>query len=258
MKYSIITPTYQRLEGLRRAIDSVRVQSHTDWEMIIVNDNPGDDTKYLVRAYADPRIIFIEQEKNSGANAARNRGLDAVNADSDRVLFLDDDDYLTPDALATIKQLIIQTSSPWLVTARGTNTDTPTTKTTTNTHTYRYLRDYLVTRRFRGDATHAIATGYIRGTLARLRFPTAIRQGEEWLFYAALGRMTSFYYEPVVTTLTEGYTTTGLNNRRRGLSLQLRTIPSLVHEGRSRRLSSQPLFWWYILMRIVRAFIKQT
>jgi hypothetical protein len=113
-------------------------------------------------------------------------------------------------------------------------------------------------RRFQGDATHAIATPIINGTHARLRFPTTIRQGEEWLFYAALGRMTAFYYEPVVTTLTEGYTPTGLNNRRRNLTTQLKTIPDLVREGRARRLTSQPLFWWYILMRIARAFIKRT
>jgi glycosyltransferase involved in cell wall biosynthesis len=241
-----------------RAIESVRAQSHTDWEMIIVNDNPGDGTRETVLAQKDPRIIFIEQEKNSGANTTRNRGLDAVSADSDRVLFLDDDDYLAPAALATIHKLIIETSSPWLVTARGTAIHTPTTKAGATTHTYRYLRDYLVTRRFKGDATHAIATGYIRGTHARLRFPTTIRQGEEWLFYAELGRMTPFYYEPIVTTLTDGYAMTGLNYRRRGLWSQLQTIPYLVRDGHSRHLTSLPLFWCYMLLRIVRAFIKRS
>jgi glycosyltransferase involved in cell wall biosynthesis len=226
--------------------------------MVIVNDNPSDGTRDKVLALKDPRIICIEQECNGGANAARNRGLDAIGKDSDRVLFLDDDDHLAPAALATIHKLIIETSSPWLVTARGTTTDTPTTKASVNTHTYHYLRDYLVTRRFKGDATHAIATGYICGTHARLRFPGTIRQGEEWLFYAELGQMTAFYYEPVVTTLTEGYAATGLNHRRRSLQSQLQTIPKLVDEGRTRSLTLRPLFWWYMLMRIARAFIKRT
>ncbi len=258
MKFSIVTPTYKRPEGLLRAVDSLMAQYHTDWEMIIINDNPGDGTLEQLSAYQDPRIKFIEQDANLGANAARNRGLDSIASDCDRVVFLDDDDYLAPNALATMKALIIKTSSPWLVTARGITREVPTTITRKTSPTHHYVRDYLVTRRFSGDATHAIAAGYIRGTHARLRFPTTIRQGEEWLFYAALGRMTPFYYEPVVTTLTEGYTAAGLNNRRRSLATQLQTIPDLVREGRARRLTSLPLFWWYILMRIIRAFIKRT
>ncbi len=257
MKYSIITPTYRRPDALLRAITSVLSQSHTDFEHIIINDNPGDGTKERVEALADDRIVFLEQASNSGVNAARNRGLSAIAPDSDRVIFLDDDDYLAPNALAALLHLIQTTKSPWLVTARGTAANTPTTHGTA-ARQYRYLRDYLVSRRFRGDATHCIDTTYIHGPLATLRFPTTIRQAEEWLFYAGLGQYTTFNYVPIVTTLTEGYATDGLNHRYRSTRSQLVLIPTLVHEGQGQKLLHHPFFWWYILIRVVRAFIKHT
>jgi glycosyltransferase involved in cell wall biosynthesis len=256
MKFSVITPTYQRPDGLIRAISSVLAQSHADWEMIIINDNPGDDTDTVVTQHHDDRILYHELIQNSGANAARNYGLDHIADDSDYIVFLDDDDYLAPEALTTIKHLLDETAVSWLATARGTDIHTSTTIGTART--YHYLRDYLVRRRFRGDATHAIKAEYIDGTVASLRFPTSIRQGEEWLFYANLGRYTDFRYEPIVTTLTDGYTSSGLNHRYRSTAEQLRTVGVFIKEGFTRKLLLHPLFMWYILMRVVRAFIKHT
>ena len=47
MKFSIITPTYKRADKLSRAVNSLRNQTYTDWEMIIVNDSPAE-TEYLL------------------------------------------------------------------------------------------------------------------------------------------------------------------------------------------------------------------
>lgn len=257
MKCSIITPTFRRPESLMRAIESVRTQAHLVWEMIIVNDAPGDGTCARIAALGDARIRCFEMAHNTGANAARNRGLEAIAPDSERVIFLDDDDYLAPEALTTLAAMSEKNPTPWLVTARGTTIHSPTTKGSKTGQAYQYLRDYLVYRRFQGDATHCLDSRYVNGTIATLRFP-AIRNGEEWLFYATLGTQTLFYYEPIVTTLTDGYSATGLNNRHRGLITQLQSIPHLIREGRTRRLTRAPLFWVYILMRCARAFIKHS
>ena len=95
MRFSIITPTYKRSDKLIRAVKSVQAQTYKDWEMVVVNDSPNDET-YIPFASSinDPRIHYHVNKTNSGVNFTRNFALDRVSADSKWVVFLDDDDYL--------------------------------------------------------------------------------------------------------------------------------------------------------------------
>lgn len=256
MKLSIITPTFKRPAGLKCAVDSVINQSFTDWEMLIINDNPGDGSTVEVAVLGDARISIIENEINEGVNFSRNRGLEAISPASEWVIFLDDDDQLAPDALVTIFSLIESTDASWIVTSRGLHSNSPTTVAVKNKNYYSYVWDYLITRKFQGDATHCIKASYINSRKHQLRFPNRIRQAEEWLFYAELGTHTHFYYESVVTTLTDGYGASGLNLRTRSMVSQLKLIPVIVREAKGRNLLYRPSFWIYIAMRIIRAFIK--
>ncbi len=253
--FTIITPSYKRPTELAQAVSSVVAQSVTDWELIILNDNPGDGATDAISALSDGRIHILENDANRGVNYSRNRGLDNISSHSDWVIFLDDDDTLTPNALTDLSAIIGTNSSPWIVTARGTDSTTPIT-TGTNKKQYSYIWDYLIIRRFKGDATHCISTALINNGTHKLRFPTLIKQAEEWLFYSELGTHTWFYYEPIVTTLTPGYGATGLNFRTRTLTEQLRLIPTIISEANGRSLYLSPAFWIYVKMRIIRAFVK--
>lgn len=255
MKFSIITPTYKRAELLQRAIESVKAQTHTDWEMLVVNDNPGDETKELVVTYSDDRIGYFEQPANAGVNATRNLALNAIDSQSDFIVLLDDDDYLTPDALTTMMKLIGEKQSDWLVTTLSETNGKRITISKYEERSYHYFRDYLLLRRLNGDATHCFSSRYVNGDMAHVRFP-AIRQGEEWLFFAALGRYTKLYFVDVVTKQIDGYMETGLNYRKRGVWEQLRLIPTFIREGCQRGLLFSPLFWIYIKLRILRALVK--
>ncbi len=87
---TIITPTYNRRQVLTRAIDSVRGQSLTDYEHIIVDDGSSDATGDMVAGYGDERIRYFKLPRRSGANVARNLGIEEARAP---VLgFLDSDD----------------------------------------------------------------------------------------------------------------------------------------------------------------------
>lgn len=255
MKFSIITPTFKRREKLNRAIESVVQQSHLDWEMIIINDNPLDGTLGLQNDWNDSRLVFLENEVNSGVNATRNRGLAEISTNSDYVIFLDDDDRLAPNALADLAVILNKTAHLWLVTARGITETTPTTKTPRE-GIFSYAWDYLITKKIKGDATHAIAARLIRQHPS-LRFPTLIRQAEEWLFYCQLNTLTPLYYQAIVTTLTDGYADDGLNFRKRTVGEQLKTLPLLYKEGRRRGLVTLPFFLPYLCLRLIRAFIKK-
>ncbi len=254
MKFCIITPTYKRQNTLRRAIESVLQQSHQDLEMIIINDNPNDGTALVVSDYSDPRLIFLENESNRGVNASRNRGLDTISKDTEYVIFLDDDDFLAPNALADLATILEKTPYPWLLTARGSTEENPTTQTIHN-GVFSYAHDYLLTRKIKGDATHCINANLIREH--SLRFPTRITQAEEWLFYFCLGRFTQMYYIAKVTTLTDGYSASGLNLRKRTTREQLHTLTLIFTEARSRKITFDPNFWIYFVLRTLRAFIKR-
>jgi len=87
---SVIIPTYNRAEVLPRAIKSVLAQTYDDLELIIVDDASTDDTAAIVEQFDDNRVQYYCLDKNSGANVARNLGID--NAKGDYIAFLDSDD----------------------------------------------------------------------------------------------------------------------------------------------------------------------
>ncbi|WP_404347853.1 glycosyltransferase [Sutcliffiella horikoshii] len=96
---SVITPSYNAEKFISATIESVRTQTYTNWEMIIVDDCSKDETREILKEYAelDPRIKPIFLEENSGAAVARNTALKA--AQGDYVAFLDSDDLWVPDKL---------------------------------------------------------------------------------------------------------------------------------------------------------------
>lgn len=94
---SIIIPTYNREHLIANAINSVLDQNYDNWELLIVDDASTDNTPEVVKGYLDPRIKFIQSDKNGGNAVARNIGVDT--AKGDFIAFLDSDDEYHPDYL---------------------------------------------------------------------------------------------------------------------------------------------------------------
>jgi glycosyltransferase involved in cell wall biosynthesis len=95
---SVVMPTHNRSVTLRRAVDSVLSQTHSDLELIVVDDASTDDTPALLAVIEDPRLVCIRLERNSGAAIARNRGIRS--ARGELVAFQDSDDVWLPEKLA--------------------------------------------------------------------------------------------------------------------------------------------------------------
>ncbi|HEY4525882.1 MAG TPA: glycosyltransferase [Candidatus Paceibacterota bacterium] len=91
-KVSIILPCHNGAKYLPRAIKSVRAQTLTDWELIVVDDGSNDATSPIVMelARSDGRIKLMRNEKNLGIQKSLNRGL--VAAKGEYVARIDDDD----------------------------------------------------------------------------------------------------------------------------------------------------------------------
>ncbi|MGA7158722.1 MAG: glycosyltransferase family 2 protein [Acidobacteriaceae bacterium] len=97
---SIITPVYNAARWLPETLATVRAQTFTDWEQILVDDGSTDNSLALVEAACeqDPRFRSLRTPQNEGPSAARNLALNAARGRF--VAFLDADDLWHPDKLA--------------------------------------------------------------------------------------------------------------------------------------------------------------
>ena len=105
---SVIIPTYNRWQVLRRAIDSVLAQSVTANEIIVVDDGSTDNTHTLLQSTFGDRIKVLVQP-NRGVSAARNAGLKI--ASGDWIALLDSDDEWLPEKLQQQIEVLEQNSS---------------------------------------------------------------------------------------------------------------------------------------------------
>ena len=111
---SIVMPSYNTEAYISDSINSILAQTHTDWELIIVDDCSTDHTEEIVAGFCDPRIRFIKNETNSGAAISRNRAL--REAKGKWVAFLDSDDIWLPEKLERQLSLAEETGALFLYT----------------------------------------------------------------------------------------------------------------------------------------------
>ncbi len=101
IKVSVICPVYRPGVGdFLAAVDSVRAQTHENWELLLIDDAGGDETLTAVMkdlAALDGRIKLLPRKKNGGIARATNDGLKA--AKGEFAAFFDHDDLLEPGAL---------------------------------------------------------------------------------------------------------------------------------------------------------------
>ena len=90
MNVSVLIPAYQARPYILRALQSVAAQTHTDWEIIVVEDGSHDGTDSIVAAFAATcvqRVVYRNMGANSGVGAVRNRLLEL--ASGEVLAFLD-------------------------------------------------------------------------------------------------------------------------------------------------------------------------
>lgn len=92
VKVSVVVPIYNSEEHLAECLDSLLAQTHSNIELICVDDGSQDHSLSILNDYAarDPRVRVLSQE-NAGPGIARNRGMDE--ATGDYLYFFDSDDF---------------------------------------------------------------------------------------------------------------------------------------------------------------------
>lgn len=101
-KVSIVVPVYNGEKYIRETIQSVKRQTEEDWELLLIDDVSTDKSLEVIEEYVNDQIHLIRLAKNSGAAAARNRGI--KEAKGKYLAFLDADDIWDEKKLT--KQLL--------------------------------------------------------------------------------------------------------------------------------------------------------
>jgi glycosyltransferase involved in cell wall biosynthesis len=105
-KVSVIIPTYNRPDFIGQAIKSVLNQTYQNFEIVIIDDSPNNETEKVVKNFNDPRINYIHNKEKGNMPKARNQGVKASSPESKYIAFLDDDDEYLPKFLEkTVKFL---------------------------------------------------------------------------------------------------------------------------------------------------------
>lgn len=100
---SIIIPVYNAERYLQECLESIRVQSYKDFEVILIDDGSTDNSASICKSFVkiDSRFQFYHKT-NGGVSSARNAGLEK--ASGDWIAFIDADDWVSPHYLQTTLQ----------------------------------------------------------------------------------------------------------------------------------------------------------
>lgn len=101
-KLTIIVPIYNVEKYLSKCLISIKNQTFTDFECLLIDDCSPDNCKDICKKFCDldNRFKYIRRKTNGGLGAARNTGLD--NASGDFVSFIDSDDTIEPNFYTTL------------------------------------------------------------------------------------------------------------------------------------------------------------
>ena len=108
MNISVVIPTYNRYEFLKKALNSIYIQTYLPKEIIVIDDGSTDKTSQIKNDF--PLIKYIYQ-KNAGVSSARNLGI--RNSKYDWIAFLDSDDTWHKQKLE--KQVELHQKTPSLL-----------------------------------------------------------------------------------------------------------------------------------------------
>lgn len=102
---AVIVPLYNKARYIGRCLDAVFAQTHSDFELIVVNDGSTDGSEQIAAARAaNQRRMTLVHQTNAGPGAARNHGMRLAHAEW--AAFIDGDDAWEPDFLAQSLEIL--------------------------------------------------------------------------------------------------------------------------------------------------------
>lgn len=195
-KVSVIIPVYNGVKWIRECIESVLVQTHQEFEILVMDDHSTDGTTEVVRRMEaeDVRIRLVLRESR-GVSGARNEGL--AQSDGEYVTFLDADDKLDKYMLETMIGCLQKENSDMVscgyylwdadVKAAQETESLNTVQSAEGIHRVKtvdrehYVSDYLLRQH-----THCWGVLYQRTVIADVGFREELTIGEDMMFLVDL------------------------------------------------------------------------
>ncbi len=184
MYFTIIIPCYNSAKTLHRALDAVLAQQDHVKEIILVDDGSTDETAEIAKQYLHqhPHLIQCHQQSNQGSAMARNKGI--ALARGRYTLFLDSDDAIRDNALATFHDAFQQSPDVNLLIAGYCNIH-GTQKTIRLMKPCDNKMDMLKTFWFGKFSTVSAVMPMRTSVLQHIQYPN-IRHGEDVVFISHL------------------------------------------------------------------------
>ena len=187
-KISVIVPVYNVEAYLERCVESILQQTYANFELILINDGSADSSgqicDYLASQYENIKAHHIE---NAGVSNARNMGIQL--ATSSWVTFIDSDDFVTQDYLATLASAVEGENIGFVIAPlhhikNGIVTDLPPHSGKTELwSTEETMKELLMTTR---TSFFPVAKLFKRDLLADEKFNTHYHLAEDALFLTEL------------------------------------------------------------------------
>ena len=213
---SIVIPIYNGACYLDSLIESLKGQTLSGFEVVMVNDGSADDTAQALDALAASPLPFsltVIHQENGGVSAARNTGLRA--ARGQYVCFVDADDVISSDYLETLFGALQKTGARVAVaniTRSKADLDSPETSALREYTSTQFLREFL----YRGIRFSVCACMFDRRcfTERALYFPEGFRYSEDvfvlWQLFASeehiveAERKVYYYYDNPLSAMNKG------------------------------------------------------
>lgn len=106
---SIIIPFYNTEKYLEECLSSIKTQTFSDYECIMIDDGSIDSSREIAKKFLDDSRFKLLGDKHIGFPLSKNLGLD--NAKGEYIVFLDSDDYLELNCLEILYNNLIETDS---------------------------------------------------------------------------------------------------------------------------------------------------
>jgi hypothetical protein len=105
VKVSIVLPTYNGAKYIRKSINSCLEQTHSNLELIIVDDFSTDETPQIINSYSDKRIKYIRHPTNLKLPRALNTGF--KHATGEYLTWTSDDNFYDVNAIETMLKFLL-------------------------------------------------------------------------------------------------------------------------------------------------------
>ena len=254
-KISVIVPVYNVEAYLERCVESILQQTYAHFELILINDGSTDSSgqicDHLASQYENIKVYHIE---NAGVSNARNMGIQL--ATGSWVTFIDSDDFVTQDYLATLASAVEGVNVGFAIAPlhhikNGIVTDLPSHSGKTELwSTEETMKELLMTTR---TSFFPVAKLFKRDLLADEKFNTNYHLAEDALFLTELLLKTRcssvfidkpiYYYdhrEGSATTSVNRYVFDTIEVYKQIIAQVSQIFPNLKHELKNREC------WSYI------------